>query len=53
VDSLKRESPEAEAKMMRGWDRISGRRRHQPERCDERYLASILGLTFETLKALI
>src|SRR6516162_4279391 len=30
-----------------------GRRRPQPGRCDDRHLASILGSTFETLKALI
>jgi hypothetical protein len=35
------------------WRRISGRRRQQPERCDERHPASILGLTFETVKALL
>jgi hypothetical protein len=35
------------------WDRVSGRRKQQPERCDDRHLASVLGLAFETLKALI
>jgi hypothetical protein len=37
----------------RPWNRISGPRRQQPERCDERHSAAILGLTFQTLKASI
>jgi len=37
----------------RSWNRISRRRRRQPERCDSRHWASILGLTFGTLRALI
>ncbi len=35
------------------WDRISGRWRQPPEPCDDRHLASILGLIFETLNTLI
>lgn len=54
VDSPERKSPEAgsENDAWR-WDRVSGRRRHRPERCEGRHLIAILGLTCETLKGLI
>lgn len=38
---------------MPGLGQNFGQRRQQPERCDDRHMASILGLTSKTVKALI
>ncbi len=45
--------PTGGRKRCQPWDGVSGRRRQQAECYDGRHRASILGLTFETLKALI
>jgi hypothetical protein len=53
VGSRTRKSPNGRRKRCLVWDRVSGRCRQQPQRCDGHHFASILGPAFETLKALI
>jgi hypothetical protein len=53
VDSKKRRVQPGGENDAWPWDRVSGRRRQQPQRCEGHHFASILGLTFETLRASI